>query len=114
MLIFLSFAVVLAAVLIFIGTLTLKPKHADDDAWIKVKLKINYDVLASWCRVIPGRGVKFYTLDGELIDQKKERVSIVEPCLDSSTAHPIPRDEISELFDGYVGSGWSVNTNPFD
>jgi hypothetical protein len=114
MLIYVAFAVLLAAVMIFFSTLSLRPKHAETDAWIKVKLKRNYDVVASWCRVIPGQGVKFYTLDGDLINQEEERVAIVEPCLDSNVSHPIPRDEISDLFDGTIRDGWSFRANPFN
>ena len=109
-----SILIVLAAVMIFISTLTINPKHKDLDAWVKVKLKRNANVMASWCRVIPGRGVRFYTLDGDMIDQEKERVSIIEQCLDSNISHPIPRDEISELLNGNIGDSWSSQPNPFN
>jgi len=106
--------IILAALMIFLGTLTIIPGRRDGDAWIKVRLRINNIVAASWCRVIPGKGVRFYTLDGSRINQKKDRVSIIEPCLDSSTCHPVPRDEVSALSDGYIGSGWVIQSNPFN
>lgn len=81
------------AVLIFISTVTMKVPNMNDDLWVKVRLKINSDIRASWCRVIPGRGVKFYALDGKQIDQKENRVQVIERCLDSCTHHPIPEDE---------------------
>jgi hypothetical protein len=111
-----SALIVLAALMIFLGTLTIVPGLSDQtqDAWIKVKLKINSQLAASWCRVTPGKGVKYYTLEGEIIDQSKDRVSIVEPCLNSNTAHPIPHDEVMELADGYIGAGWIIKSNPFN
>lgn len=78
-------------VVIFLGTINIKPrKREDKDLWIKVKLKIEYsEMFAGWCQVIPGRCVKFYTLEGSLINQKKNKVKVIER-LDSLTNHPIP------------------------
>lgn len=89
------------AVLIFIGTVTMKNPNINDDLWVKVKLRINSDIRASWCRVVPGRGVKFYHLNGKMIDQKENRVQVVERCLDSCAHHPVPDDETTKN----IGSG---------
>jgi hypothetical protein len=81
----------IVSVVIFLGTITIKPKKIEDkDLWIKVKLNVgSLETSAGWCRIIPGKCVKFYTLDGSFIDQKKNKVKIVER-LDSSTDHSIP------------------------
>lgn len=83
--------ILIAALMIFFGTLNIKTEKTIDDVWVKVKVKINQHIQASWCRVIPGRGVKFYTLDGDVIDQKENMVAVVESCLESNASHPIPR-----------------------
>jgi hypothetical protein len=101
-------------VLIFLGTMNMKVHSHDEDVWVKVKLRINSNMQAGWCRVIPGRGVKFYDIKGHLIDKDANRVSIIEPFLDSSVQHPIPREKINELLDGYVGDVWTRHRNPFN
>lgn len=99
--------------MIFFGTLMIAPPQINEDAWVKVKLKINSEIQACWCRVMPGRGVKFYTLDGHVIDQEESRVQVVEPCLESNTSHPIPQDEISNLCDGHLSDAWPRRSDPF-
>lgn len=89
------------------------PYQIDQDAWVKVKVKINADIQACWCRVMPGQGVKFYTLDGQLINQENSRVHIIEPCLESNTSHPIPQNEISDLCDGHLSDAWPRRNDPF-
>ena len=84
-------AITFMCVVMFFGTVSMQVKTQEDEAlWVKVKLKVNNDIQASWCKVSPGKGVEFYTLDGEEIDQKENRVSLIEPCLESSTNNPIP------------------------
>ncbi len=87
----LLFVVILS---IFFGTVNFVPKKIDNDLWAKVKLKINSDICAGWCRVIPGKEVKFYKLDGSVIDHKKDNVIVIEKCEDSSTDHPVPQDNL--------------------
>jgi hypothetical protein len=99
--------------LIFFSTITMKVHSYDEDVWVKVKLSINSDIKAGWCRVMPGRGVNFYDLQGQLIDQNVNRVSIIEPCLESDAKHPIPSKEINDLMDGVVGESWTRHRNPF-
>lgn len=89
------------------------PENPDKDVWVKVKLKINSDVKASWCRVMPGRGVRFYDIEGQLINQAENRVAVVEPCLESNVTHPIPSDEIDNIMDGYLSESWTCYRNPF-
>jgi hypothetical protein len=98
--------------IIFFGTIAIKGTSYDEDVWVKVKLNINSDMKAGWCRVIPGRSVNFYDIEGYIIDQKINRVSIVEPCLESGVQHPIPSDNISKLMNGEVDESLSTH-NPF-
>jgi hypothetical protein len=99
--------------IIFISTITMKVYSYDEDVWVKVKLRINSNMRAGWCRVTPGCGVKFYDIEGHLIDKDANRVSIVEPFLESGVQHPIPREEINDLLDGHVGDTWTRHSNPF-
>lgn len=85
----LSIVVVIA---IFFGTINIVPKSVDDDLWVKVKLSINSDTCVGWCRVIPGKEVRFYKIDGSLVDLKKNKVRVVERCIESSIDHPIPQE----------------------
>lgn len=59
---------------------TLNINVPTDDFWVKVKLRINDEVRASWCRVIPGIGVHFYNIEGHMIDKESNRISIIEVC----------------------------------
>jgi hypothetical protein len=81
----------IVAVVIFLGTINMTPgKIKNEDLWVKVKIKVGTsETSAGWCRVIPGQCVKFYTLEGSLIDHKKNKVKVIER-LDSSIDHPIP------------------------
>ena len=82
--------VLIVVIAIFLGTININsPKIDNEDIWVKVKIKIGSEIGAGWCRVIPGKYVKFYTLDGSFIDQKKNKVKVVER-LDSLIDHPIP------------------------
>lgn len=106
-------SIMLAVLMIFISTLTVKPGCLDEDAWIKVKIRREQDVMASWCRVKPGHGIKFYTLDGTPIDHSKERVAVIEPCLESNVNHPIPQEDINDLMNGHLSDNWIRKSYPF-
>lgn len=90
-----SIGIVLGVFLLFLSTLTVKP-GCEEDIWIKVKIRRDSEIMASWCR-INAKGIRFYTLDGTRIYHTKERVAIVEPCIESGVNHPIPQEDISNL-----------------
>lgn len=109
-----TIGILFAAVMIFVSTITINPglDRNEDEAWVKVKIKHNSNVIASWCRIKPGRGIRFYTIDGNIINHNKERISVIEPCIESSTNHPIP-EEINDFINGQVSDSWIRKSYPF-
>ena len=82
------------------ATLTIRGnKLIADDIWVKVSFRLNNHIRTGWCRVIPGVGVKFYTLDGEQINHK---VSVVDHFFDGSSP-PTPKEN-SDFFLGKADS----------
>ena len=111
--------IILGVLLIFFGTITIKvPEKTLDNIcninnpWVKVKLRINSDIKASWCRVIPGVGVNYYSLDGTLIDHNKDRVSVIEICTDSNPINKVPSDDILSLVNNNYSNTVSSGHNP--
>ena len=81
------FIIVLICIGIFIGTVTI---NRGECSWVKVKLRVNNDIQAGWLQMKPGKGIEFFTLDKKPISQKKNRISVIEPCLESSVNNSIP------------------------
>lgn len=110
--------IILGVLLIFFGTITIKvPKKTSDnicginDLWVKVKLRINSDIKASWCRVMPGIGVNYYSLDGIFIDRSKDRVSVIEICTDSNPINKVPEYDILSLVNNNCSNTIPVSNN---
>lgn len=78
--------IVALSLMIFIGTLTINVKA--NETWVKVKVKINDEINAAWCRLVPGKPKTFFNMDGQRISG--ERILFVEPCLDSNIDNTIP------------------------
>lgn len=72
------------SLLIFISTLRIRV----NETWVKVKIRINDEINASWCRLVPGKPKTFFNMDGRKIHG--DRISFVEPCLDSNIDNTIP------------------------
>ena len=78
--------ILIIALIIFVGTLTINVRA--NETWVKVKIKINDEIKASWCRLVPGKPKTFFNMDGRQIHG--DRISLVEPCLDSNIDNCIP------------------------
>lgn len=85
----------------------------ESDIWVKVKIRINDIVKACWCRIIPDKGVEYYDMHGEIINPCRERISVVEACLESNVSNAIPKDKLSQLSDGLVCEEIPTYTCPF-
>ncbi|MFA5758417.1 MAG: hypothetical protein WC942_03460 [Clostridia bacterium] len=59
------------------------------ESFTKMKIKINNEIRACWCKVLPDNSYVIYTLDGELINTKDNRIVLIEDCCDSRVINTI-------------------------
>lgn len=113
--------IVIIVIFLFVSTVGMKSitsikslsEFKDSDIWVKVKVRVNDIVKACWCRVIPDEGVEYYDLYGDVIDQCRERISVVEACLESNVSNPIPKQEITQISNGFVSEAIPRHQFPF-
>jgi len=60
----------------------------DDYPLFKAKLRVNGIDMAGFYKMVPGQGMRYYSLDKKLIDEVENRISVIEG-LSSTTENKI-------------------------
>jgi hypothetical protein len=75
---FLWLGILILVFTLFFSTFYIKKGEDYQVAWIKAKLRVNSVDIAGFYRMIPGQGMRYYSIKKELIDETENRISIVE------------------------------------